>query len=167
MPSLLFTYSYNHLYLGSTATRLPPAYQLLSRVAHFWVPFRAKCLEEQTLTGYKTCRKQDLWLLTELEKLKFTSLIIRPGTAAKRWFLIMKLLSVQLFSLRNTVHFDNALHILGRLLQPKHSVPAVQTRLSTPVCFVLIWSLNMVGKHSQLISGIVKTMGQETTTTVF
>ena len=95
MPSLLFTYSYNHLYLGSTATRLPPAYQLLSRVAHFWVPFRAKCLEEQTLTGYKTCRKQESVVVNRTGKVEVHITDNQPWNSFLEWFQMMKLLTVQ------------------------------------------------------------------------
>ena len=46
--------------------------------------------------GQQTCTKQNLWLWTKREKLKFTSLTISPGTAAVKWLLIVNLLLVQL-----------------------------------------------------------------------
>ena len=67
------------------------------------------------------------------EKLKFTSLIISLGTAAIEWFLIMKLLSVQLYSLQSIkiMHFDCASMFIWPLTSAKHGVPAVQMHLST------------------------------------
>ena len=55
---------------------------------------RTRCPDD-TKTGHQTFRKQNQWLWTKQEKLKFTSLTISPGTAAAKWFLIMNLLSVQ------------------------------------------------------------------------
>ena len=52
--------------------------------------------------------------------------------------------------------------IRGRLLLPKHGVPAVWMHLSTPLSFALTWGLNSVEKQLQACHGIIKTMGHET-----
>ena len=83
-----------------------------------WGPnfYRTLCPDDAKISGHQTCRKQNPWWWTKHEKLKFTSLIISPGSAAIDWSLIMKLFSVQ----------------------PKLCVPDVRMHLST--CSVLHWS---------------------------
>ena len=80
-------------------------------IAHFWTPYRTKYPGDQILighsvpdeakrVGHQTCRKLNPWLCINHEKVKFTSLVIIPETAAVEWVLIMKLLLVQLCSLQ-------------------------------------------------------------------
>ena len=78
---------------------------------------RTCCPDDAKAIGHHACRNLCLW--TKHEKLKFS-----PGTAATEWFLIMKLPSVQLYSVQSMMCFDRPLHIRGCFLQPKQGVPA-------------------------------------------
>ena len=107
---------------------------------------RTKCPGDQILIGHavlmmqKTNRAPDLRETVygcEPEKFQLTSLTVSPGAAAVGWFLITKLLSVQLYSLQSTMRFDHAYTWPLQLsaLQPKHGVPTVWMLLSTCCMF--------------------------------
>ena len=107
-----------------------------------------RCPDDVRTRKYQTCGKQNSWLWTQQEKLKFTSLIISPGTPAVKCLLIMTLLSVQLYSpTKRSALWPCTIH--GRLLQPKHGVPAVWLPLSTCLCFALMGGFNLVGQQWQ------------------
>ena len=112
---------------------------------------RTWCPDVKTI-GHQTCRKQDLWLWTKLEKPKITSLTISPGTAAKECFFVVVVFSGHEVTFsspveptKHTALWLRTAH--GCLLQQKHGAPSVQMHLPTCLCFAMTWDLNlMVGK---------------------
>ena len=154
-----------------------PAHRTL--VLHiFWAPYRTKCLgcqffyrtqcPDDAQIVHQTRRKQNLWLWTKQEKLKFTSLTISPGTAAAKWLLIMNLLSVQLYSIqrKSTQCFDSALYMATYFSQ--NIVPLRSICTGQHVC-LLHWTgaWILLGNNSRLVHSTMKTMGHKTTRIVF
>ena len=127
---------------------------LLSIALFFLAPYRTKCPKDQILIGQGVLmmQKQKDTRLAENklcgcgQDMKSWSWhhMISPRTAAREWFLITALLSVQLYSLQSIMCFDCATYSCS--LQPKLGVAVVWMHLSTCLCFVLTWSLSLVGK---------------------
>ena len=120
---------------------------------------RMRCPDGPKTIGHQTCRKQTPGLWTKHEQFKFTSLIISPGAAARDWFLISTLLSVQFYSLQSMMCFTHALCIHGCLLQLKQGVP-LQSRETCQLVCVLHWPESWIWwqNNSRLVGGIVKTV---------
>ena len=85
-------------------------------------------------------------LSTKHERVKFTSLIISPETAATEWFPIMKLLSVQLYRLESIMRFDRALRITRPLPSAKTRCPYCLDALVTTSVFRADLRLEFGGK---------------------
>ena len=126
---------YCTLFLALYFTKCPGDHILIGH----GIPIMQKRIRRQT------CWQQNPCLWTKHERLKFTSLIISPGTVAIEWFLNLKLLSVQFYCLQCIIRFGRALC----LLQPKHGVPAVLMHMSARLCFELVWGLNLMEEQWQ------------------
>ena len=107
---------------------------------------RTQCPDDAEIIDTKLAVHK-IWLLTKHKKDRFSSLIISLGTAAIVWFLIMKSLLVQLYSLHSMIHCNCALHVHGRILPPKPRDPAVLMRMLTHLCGALAWGFSLVGKE--------------------